>query len=88
MTIDGVKYLNIISYESGKMKILEKLSLSNGLHYTYINMIESHMATKTKKFDPPLIKLWHERLGNPGSIMMRRIIESTHGHPLKENKIP
>ena len=31
--------------------------------------------------------LWHDRLGHPGSIMMRRIIENTHGHSLKNLKI-
>jgi len=86
MTVDGVKYLNIISYESGKMKILEKLPLSNGLHYTYINGIECNMTSKS--FDNSLLNLWHERLGHPGSIMMRRIIEGTHGHTLKDQKIP
>jgi transposase InsO family protein len=32
-------------------------------------------------------KLWHDRLGHPGSVMMRRIIENSHGHPLKNQKI-
>ena len=31
--------------------------------------------------------LWHDRLGHPGLIMMRRIIENSHGHPLKNQKI-
>ncbi|KAL0553873.1 hypothetical protein IC582_007777 [Cucumis melo] len=31
--------------------------------------------------------VWHDRLGHPGSIMMRRIIENSHGHPLKNQKI-
>ena len=31
--------------------------------------------------------LWHDRLGHPGSIMMRRIIENSDGHPLKNQKI-
>jgi hypothetical protein len=30
---------------------------------------------------------WHDRLGHPGTIMMRRIIENSHGHPLKNQKI-
>ncbi|GJS92894.1 retrovirus-related pol polyprotein from transposon TNT 1-94 [Tanacetum coccineum] len=29
----------------------------------------------------------HDRLGHPGSTMMKRIVESTHGHPLKDRKI-
>jgi len=27
--------------------------------------------------------LWHDRLGHPSSTMMRKIVESTHDHPLK-----
>ena len=30
---------------------------------------------------------WHERLGHPIAIMMRRIITSSHGHLLKDYKI-
>ena len=31
--------------------------------------------------------LWDYHLGYPGSIMMRRIIENSHGHPLKKQEI-
>ena len=31
--------------------------------------------------------LWHDHLGHLGSIMMRRIIENSHRHPLKNQKI-
>ena len=31
--------------------------------------------------------VWHDRLGHPGSIMMRRIIENSNGHKLKNQKI-
>ena len=31
--------------------------------------------------------MWHDRLGHPGSIMMRRIIENSHVHTLKDQKI-
>ena len=65
--------------------ILEKLSkLSSGLHYTYINVIESHMVVKE---DIETLTLWHDRLGHSGSNMMRRIIENSHGHILKGQKI-
>lgn len=40
-------------------------------------MIESHVVVKE---DPQI-------LGHPGSIMMRRIIENSKGHPLKNQKI-
>ena len=31
--------------------------------------------------------LWHDRFRHPGLIMMHRIIENSHGHPLKNQKI-
>ncbi|KAL4026378.1 hypothetical protein IC575_014807 [Cucumis melo] len=34
-----------------------------------------------------MFTIWHDRLGHPGSIMMKRIIENSHGHPLKNQKI-
>ena len=41
-----------------------------------------------KKFtDYNTFVLWHYRLGHPGSIMMRRIIENSNGHPLKDLKV-
>ena len=77
VTINGNKYLNIVSCESGKIQVLERLpKLPTGLHYTYIHVIESHMAVKEKSHDPSIINLWHDRLGHPGSVMMRRIIEN------------
>ncbi|GJS56942.1 disease resistance CC-NBS-LRR class family protein [Tanacetum coccineum] len=30
--------------------------------------------------------LWHDRLGHLGSTMMKRIVENTHGHPLKDQR--
>jgi hypothetical protein len=41
-----------------------------------------HKCSNSKMF-----MLWHYRLGHPGTIMMRRIIENSHGHPLKNQKI-
>ena len=41
-----------------------------------------------QKFNDSMIfTLWHNRLGHPGSLMMWRIIEQSHGHPLKNQKI-
>jgi len=31
--------------------------------------------------------LWRDHLGHPGSSMMRKIVESTHGHSLKNHGI-
>ena len=49
--------------------------------------IESNIVMHQKCSDPKQFMLWHDRLGHPGSIMMRRVIENTHGHPLKNLKI-
>ena len=43
-------------------------------------MIESHIVVKE---DPQTLTLWHDHLDHPDSIMMRRIIEKSHGHILK-----
>ncbi|GJW52752.1 disease resistance CC-NBS-LRR class family protein [Tanacetum coccineum] len=83
-TIENEKYLHIID----KSNVLEKLPmLHSGLHYTYLSMEESHMVIKEKSCDPGIVSMWHDRLGHPGSTLMKRIIESTHGHPLKDQKI-
>ena len=39
------------------------------------------------KEDPETLTLWHDRLGHPVSMMMRRITKNTHGHTLKGQKI-
>ncbi|GJW57438.1 retrovirus-related pol polyprotein from transposon TNT 1-94, partial [Tanacetum coccineum] len=83
-TIENEKYFHIID----KSNVLEKLPmLHSGLHYTHLSMAESHMVIKEKSCDPGIVSLWHDRLGHPGSTMMKRINESTHGHPLKDQKI-
>ncbi|KAK1406586.1 hypothetical protein QVD17_42024 [Tagetes erecta] len=84
-TIGDEKYLHIMK----KNHIFEEMPmLHSGLHYTYINVPQAHMAVKEKIYDPSTLNLWHDRLGHPGSTMMNRIIENTHGHSLKGQKIP
>lgn len=34
-----------------------------------------------------MFMLWHDRLGHPRSTMIRRIIENSHKHPLKNKTI-
>ena len=47
-----------------------------------------HIFIVNKKFtDSNTFVLWHDRLGHPMSIMMRRIIENSNGHPLKDLKV-
>jgi transposase InsO family protein len=73
---------------SGQKLILEKLPiLSSGLYYTTMRTIETNVIVHQKCSDPNIFMLWHNCLGHPGSIMMRRIIENSHGHPLKNQKI-
>ncbi|GJZ30918.1 disease resistance CC-NBS-LRR class family protein [Tanacetum coccineum] len=59
--------------------------LHSGLHYTHINVPQSHMAVKEKYRDPGIFSLWYDRLGHPGSTMMKRIVENTH-HPLEDQR--
>ena len=84
-TEDGKKYMYITLEKSGKQKVLEKLpKLSSGLHHTYISAIESHLVIKENSSD---FTLWHDRLGHPGTTMMRKIIENSHGHSLKPQEV-
>ena len=39
------------------------------------------------KEDTETLTMWHDRLGHPGSMMMRRIIKNSYGHTLKGQKI-
>jgi len=52
-----------------------------------IRTIESHVVMHQKCSNPNMFMLWHDRLGHLGTIMMRQIIENSHGHPLKKEKI-
>ena len=47
---------------------------------TYIDEIKSNLVVKR---NPEEFTVWHDRLGHPDTTMMRKIIESSHGHPLK-----
>ena len=44
--------------------------------------------TIKRSVDPTNFIIWHDRLGHPGSTMMRRIIENSNGHPLKNKIVP
>ena len=78
------KYLYITSIISGQKLILEKIyAFSFGLYYTTIRTIESHVVIHQKCYNPKMFMLWHARFEHLGTIMMRRIIENSHGHLLK-----
>ncbi|KAJ9539329.1 hypothetical protein OSB04_032062 [Centaurea solstitialis] len=82
------EYLLITNISSGKKNVLEKLSMySFGLYYTKISAIKTNMVINQKFIDRENFTLWHDRLGHPGSVMMRKIIEQSCGHPLENQKI-
>ena len=86
MTI--IKNIYALLIVSRQKLIVEKLlAFSSGLYYTTITTIELNMVMSQKLSHPNIFMLWHDRLGHPGSTMMRRIIENSHGHPLKNQKI-
>ena len=81
----NIKYLYIIKIVSGKKCILEKsLAFSLGLYYTHISTIETHAILSQKFIDTNTFIIWHDRLGHLGSIIMHKITENSHGHPLKK----
>ena len=86
---DGNKEcLYITSIVSGKKLVVETLlAFSTGLYHTTIKLIESYVVVNQKFNDPKTFVLWHDRLGHPRSSMMRRIIENSQGHELKNQKI-
>ncbi|CAN1330864.1 hypothetical protein LINPERPRIM_LOCUS35118 [Linum perenne] len=86
---ENKEYLVITSIISGNKNIHEKLpAISSGLYYTYISTIESHATINSKLMNHEKIVVWHNRLGHPGSIMMRKILENSSGHSVMSNQIP
>ena len=86
---DGNKEcLYITSIVSGKKLVVETLlAFSTRLYHTTIKPIESYVVVNQKFNDPKTSVLWHDRLGHPGSSMMRRIIKNSQGHEFKNQKI-
>jgi GAG-pre-integrase domain len=88
MTEDNIEYLQITTIKYGQKIILKKMeALLSELYCMNISLIESNIVSNQKLHDTKIFTLWHDRLGHPDNIMMRRIIESTNGHPLKDLKI-
>ena len=88
MNEGNVEYLSITSIISYQKLIMEKLSaFSSGLYHTTLKPIESYVVVNQKFNDPKVFVIWQDKLGHPGSSMMRQIIEHSHGHPLKNQKI-
>ena len=75
-------YITSIVYD--KKLVVEILSaFSTGLYHITIKSIELYVVVNQKFNDPKTFVLWHDMLGHPGSSMMRRIIENSQGHELK-----
>ena len=60
----------------------------NGLYYTFINTIEISVVINQKFTNNDRFNVWHDRLGHPGTNMMRKIIENSCEHSLKCQQIP
>lgn len=85
---NNAEYFCITSFVSALKQIKEKFYvLPSSMYYTFIKMVESNIITNQKFVDPKNFILWHDRLGHPGAIMMRRIINNSHRNPLKNQKI-
>ena len=84
----NVEYLCITTIVSGKKSVLERLpTFCYGLYYTNISSIEAHAIVNQQLTNHSEFIIWHNRLGHPGSIMMRRIIKNSSGYSLKNKKI-
>ncbi|KAL0551518.1 hypothetical protein IC582_010607 [Cucumis melo] len=85
---NNIEYFYITFIVSHEKRILETLpAFSSGLYYTHARVVETYATMNPKFMNLNMFTVWHDRLGHPGSIMMRRIIENSHGHPLKNQKI-
>ena len=88
MSDETSEFLLITVTHDCKKCILEKLrSLECGLYLTTINTVESYSSLNSKFSNSPLIVLWHERLGHPGTSMLRRILHQSNGHSLTNGRI-
>ena len=84
MNEGNIKCLYITSIVYDKKLMMEKLlAYSSALYHTNIKPIKSYVVLNQKFNDPKIFVLWHDRLGHHRSSMMWRIIENSHGHPLK-----
>jgi hypothetical protein len=88
-TCEGnVEYLNITKISSRKKYVLGKLlELPSGLYYTSLKENETYMVVEQKFTDHSNFIIWHDQLGHPRSVMMRKIINSSCGNKLKNEKI-
>jgi len=86
-TNENDKYLHIVSNVSTKKNIGKNIILSSGLYYTSISTIKTNAIMNQNFNKTNNFIIWHDKLGHPRLIMIRRIIENSYGHPLKNQKI-
>lgn len=85
---NGIKYIYIIlNIYTGKQMLEKLLVLSSGLYYISISTIKVNAIMNQKFNELNNFIIWYDQLGHPKSITMRRIIDNTHGYPLKNHKI-
>nr|KYP50484.1 hypothetical protein KK1_027736 [Cajanus cajan] len=85
---ENVEYLYIMKLHLNKREVLEKLfTFSYGLYCMYINTVETHTIVNQKFTHQNKFEVWHDWLGHPKTIMMRKIIENSCGHLLKNQEI-
>ena len=52
------------------------------MYHTIIKLNKSYVVVNQKFNDLKVFVLWQDKLGHLGSLMIHRIIEHSHGHPL------
>ena len=81
---NNIEYLYITFIVSHEKRILDTLfAFSYKLYYNHIRVIKTYATMNPKFINLKMSTVWHDRLGHLGSIMLRRIIENSHEHPLK-----
>lgn len=74
---------NIMSMILGKECIMNKLpAFSSTIYYTYISKIETNDVNQ-KLINHNMFIVFQNRLGHHKSIMMRKTIENSYGHTMK-----
>jgi hypothetical protein len=80
------EYLLLTKLTSYGKQICEKFSsLQTGLYYTFIKTVPQ-VTYKIIFQDVDTFRNWHDRLGNPGIGMMRKIINNSIGHDMAKAK--
>ena len=88
MSEGNTKCLYITSIVYDKKLDVEKLSTTfSRLYHTIIKSIESYIVVDQNFNDLKNFILWHGKLGHLGSSMILIIIEYSHKHPIKNQKI-